>query len=111
MWQIEKGEAQSRATITAMKDGEDGLDWTFRLRPYHFDENGGPKQGETTTCTVEILTNPSLPKQGETDRNRKPLSPSPKMLLDVVKRAVEDSGELVKGHLNVPPTIRSVTRD
>jgi len=41
MWHVEKGEGQSRVTILAMKDGEDGLYWTFKLNPYYFDDQEG----------------------------------------------------------------------
>jgi hypothetical protein len=107
MWHVERGEAQSRVSIVAMKDGEDGLDWTFRLRPFYFDENDGAQHRATSTCTVEILANPAPAQK----RNRKPLPAGPKMLLEIVRAALSESGEIVKGFLNVPPNTAAVSRD
>jgi len=111
MWSIEKGEGQSRITLSAMKDGEDGVEWAFRLRPFYFEENRCPKQSETSTCTVEILTNPAPAKQSETGRNRKPLAPGPKMLLSIAKAAADEAGETVRGFPNLPPNVKAVTRE
>lgn len=38
MWSVEKGEGVSTVSIHAMKDGEEGISWQFRLAPYVFDE-------------------------------------------------------------------------
>ena len=57
MWHVEKGEAQSRVSITAMKDGEAGLEWTFRLKQHWLDCEAA-QQGAASTYTVEILSEP-----------------------------------------------------
>ena len=59
MWFVDKGEAESRVSITAMKDSESGLDWTFRLQTYWFDDDD---QSRNNTCTVEILSEPTAAK-------------------------------------------------
>jgi hypothetical protein len=114
MWHVEKGEGQSRASIVAMKDGEDGIEWSFRLRPYYFPEEGaqpGATFSALSTCTVEILADPAFAQPGATNRPRKPLPASPKMLLDITKAATLEAGEFVKGHINVPPDVRAITRE
>lgn len=110
MWLVEKGDAHNRVSITAMKDGEEGLDWTFRLPVYHFDEEGA-QQSAATTCTVEILTNPGPAQQGAAKRSRKLLPASPAMLLAIINTAITDAGEFVNGDINVPSTERSIARE
>jgi AAA domain len=110
MWHVEKGEGQSRVTILAMKDGEDGLDWTFKLNPYYFDKEGA-HQGPTSTCTVEVLTHPAPAQQSATTRKKRPLPEGPKKLLEIARAAVDEAGEQVRGLLNVPPNVRAISRD
>ena len=110
MWHVEKGEAQSRVSITAMKDGEAGLEWTFRLKQHWLDCEAA-QQGAASTCTVEILSEPGSTLQGAAGRSKKPPPPSQRMLLDVLKGAAGEAGEFVKGDVNVPSSVRAVTRE
>jgi hypothetical protein len=116
MWHVDKGEVASTVTVAAMKDGEDGASWTYRLQPYYFDEarEGGAtsaQQVSLSTCTVEILTNPSFAQQTATRRNKKALRGKAARLMDIICKAIGEAGESVKGNQNVPPDVRAISRD
>ena len=59
MWHVEKNEEGNRVSIHEMKDGEAGLEWTFRLKPHWLD------LADASTCTVEIMTTPRQPLQAD----------------------------------------------
>lgn len=113
MWHVEKKDGQNRATIVAMKDGEDGIDWTFRLQPFDFAEMGATRaqQAPQSTCTVEIATLPAPAQQAATKAGKRPLPANPKKLLSVVTHAIGQAGEHVKGDMNVPPDVKAVSRE
>jgi hypothetical protein len=93
-----------------MKDGEAGLELTFRLKQHWLDFEAA-QQGAASTCTVEILSEPGSTLQGAAGRSKKPPPPSQRMLLDVLKGAAGEAGEFVKGDVNVPSSVRTVTRE
>lgn len=104
MWFVEKGEAANQATIVAMKDGEDGLSWRFKLVPYE-----GAQQSAASTCLVEILDEPQHAQQPAAKRSKK-LSDGQALLLKILKEASSEIGDLVKGDLSVPHNVRAVYR-
>lgn len=94
-WQVEKFEAHSRVRVDEMKDGPDGASWTFRLIPVEISATSAtPIEGsETTTCCVELLDEPAQMQQSATKRIREPTGVDGD-LLKVVRRAIQESGEL-----------------
>lgn len=112
MWLVEKGEAVNTVTVAAMKDGEDGLNWRFRLAPYVFGENGAGEEAQpcaASTCTVEFLSEPEQAEHCAAKRSPK-LPDGPKMLLGIVRGAIAEAGNFVKGEANVPPGAKAVSR-
>ena len=60
---IEKNGAR-QVTTNKMKDGEDGLGWTFKLNQVEVGSN--PKTGKVkTSCTVELLSDPARVERKE----------------------------------------------
>jgi AAA domain len=110
MWSVEKGEVASTAAIHHMKDGEEGLSWQFRLAPYTLVEATETK-GATTTCVVEIVQEPQQPQRAQQGRNKRPLADQPKLLLGIIRDALSEAGEFVKGDMNVPHDVKAMARD
>lgn len=96
MWYVEKGEVSNQATIVSMKDGEDGIYWRFKLVPFE-----GAQQSAANSCVVEILDEPEQAQQSAAKRSKK-LKDSQSLLLDILRSAVPEAGELIKGDLSVP---------
>jgi hypothetical protein len=109
MWSVEKGEGASTAAIHHMKDGEEGLEWQFRLAPYVLAE-ATEFRGNTSTCVVEIIANPDQAKQAKHERNKK-LGKSQTMLLGIIKEAMSEAGGSIKGYTTVPPHARAMSRE
>lgn len=114
MWAVEKGEGESTVSIVAMKDGEDGLTWQFRLQQYEFDEGaeeGGRNNGATTSCTVEILSRPGDAQPAQQSRSKRPLPDAPRLLLEIARDAIGEAGEHVSGRSTVPHDCKAITRE
>ncbi|MGU3536795.1 AAA family ATPase [Methylobacterium sp. A54F] len=110
MWSVEKGEAGSIATIHHMKDAEAGATWQFRLLPMVLRE-GGAEHQEVAAAVVEITELPGGAQRCAERRNTKPLPDRPKLLLDILRHAVEEMGETVLGNPNIPLDVRALRRE
>jgi hypothetical protein len=113
MWSVEKGAAASTATIHHMKDGEDGTTWQFRLAPFILEE-GTATRGALSTCVVEIITPPDEAReaqQAQQMRNKQRIGDRPALLLRAIDRALSDAGERLKGNVNVPHDVSSISRE
>jgi hypothetical protein len=110
MWSVEKGEAGSTATIHHMKDAEDGASWQFRLAQMVLRE-GGAEHQEVTAAVVEITAPPGGSQASAEKRRAKPLPDRPKLLFDILKYAIEEMGQSVRGDPNVPHDVRAIRRE
>jgi hypothetical protein len=111
-WEVEKLEGYSRVKIEEMKDGPEGATWTFRLLPVEISEasatfNDG---AETVTCVVEIMSEPALAQQSATKPKRTPRGVTGD-LLKVIKRALDESGQINAAGASVPSNVRAITID
>jgi len=109
---VEKAAAFSRVRIDEMKDGPEGQEWSFRLVPYVLDESLGDiteTGSETSTCVVEILSEPGQVKPS-TPKAKKPPIGVAGDLLKIVRRAIEESGETNVDSLAVPNNARAISR-
>jgi hypothetical protein len=104
MWYVERGEASNQATIVAMKDGEDGISWRFRLLPFE-----GAQQSAANSCVVEILTEPEPAQQPAAKRSKK-LNDGQRMLLDILRSEITEAGTQVKGDFSVPHNVSAILR-
>jgi len=109
MWLVEKGDACSTATVVHQKDGEAGATWQFRLIPKVLREASAAVQS-AAAAVVEIIANPGDVQQPAAVRS-KPLPDRPRHLLEILKHALNEMGEFLKGDPNVPHDTRSISRD
>jgi hypothetical protein len=109
---VEKTEAYSKVRIDEMKDGREGQEWRFKLVPYVLTETSEtPTEtcSETSTCVVELLSEPSQAKPAST-KAKKPPTGVVGDLLKVIRRSIEESGETNVDSLAVPNNVRAVSR-
>jgi hypothetical protein len=107
---IEKSDAFSTVRIEEMKDGPEGQEWRFRLEPFDLSETFDPPSEtstETTTCVVELLSEPSTPQQFSKHPPKAPKGVNGD-LLKVIRRAVDEAGEAAA---SAPPDTRAVKRE
>ncbi|WP_419830614.1 AAA family ATPase [Methylobacterium sp.] len=110
MWSVEKGEVSSTASIHHMKDGEAGASWQFRLLPVVVREGGAEVQ-EVRSAVAEIITLPGKSDPAAEQRRGKPLPDRPRLLLQVLRYAIDEMGETVRGDPNVPIEARALRRE
>ena len=116
-WEVKKLASHSRVRIEEMKDGAEGVTWTFRLVPFVVD---GPQSAtfsevagasENTTCVVEIVNQPTQAQLSATsDRKRTPSGVAGD-LLKVIRRAIDETGETTLAGQLAPAGTRAVDRD
>jgi hypothetical protein len=110
---IDKAETYSTARVDEMKDGSEGQEWRFRLVPYEISETSetpAETSNETTTCVVELISNPSDPKP-KTKPSARPVKGVAGDLLKVIRRAIDEAGSTNVESSAVPPATRAVSRD
>lgn len=110
---MEKGSAASTAEIYHMKDGEDGISWQFRLAPFILEEATDTRSA-LSTCVVEITTPPDEAKeaqQAQQLRNKQRIGDRPALLLRAIDRALSEAGTRLKGNMNVPHDVSSISRE
>jgi len=105
-WQVTDANGIRSATLVKMKDGEDGLSWTFSLgvKEVSVDEDGEP----VTSCFVVPETSPRHVKK--VSERRKPIGQK-KLLLDAVRRATEDLPKSPPASNHIPPSVPVTDRD
>ena len=92
---IEKHDGHSTARVEQMKDGPEGVEWTFRLVPFDLAEtlDSSTKTDENVSaCVVELLSEPAPAKQSETKTKRPPRGVAGD-LFKVIRRAIEECGQ------------------
>ena len=105
---VEKAENYSRVRIAEMKDGPANQEWRFRLVPYELAETlDTPAEtcSETSTCVVEILSEPGQPKPS-TSKPKRPPAGVAGDLLKVIRRSIEECGESNVGCLAASTPVR-----
>jgi hypothetical protein len=108
---VEKSESYSTVRVDEMKDGPEGQEWRFRLAPYQLDETASEATAEPSTCVVELLSQPGAPQRADSKKDRAPPSGLAGDLLLVIRRAVDELGEINGGGAVVPKGVRAVSRD
>lgn len=89
--EVERADARRSATITKMKDGEDGMTFGFELKTVVLGED---EEGEAiTSCVIE----PTDQQRVEKKRRERPLGPTQEAVLNLVKEGID----LVDGGVNV----------
>jgi hypothetical protein len=109
---VEKCDSFSTARIHEMKDGIEGQEWRFRLLPYDVgarSEEGGATSSATSTCVVEIVSEPAVAQPSATKLKKQPSGVAGD-LLKVIRRAVYELGEMNVGSVAVPDNVRAVSR-
>lgn len=111
-WEVEKLEGYSRVKIEEMKDGPEGATWTFRLLPVEIAETSATFDdgAETTTCVVEIVSEPALAQPSATKSKRPPTGVAGD-LLKIIKRAIEEAGQTNIDSVAAPRGARAVNHD
>jgi hypothetical protein len=109
---VEKLATFSRVRIEEMKDGAEGQEWRFRLVPYQLNETSETSieaAAETSTCVVELLSEPGQAKPPASKAGKTPTGVVGD-LLKVIRRAIEESGEANIGGLAVSKNTRAISR-
>jgi hypothetical protein len=109
---VEKNEGYSTVRIDEMKDGPEGQEWRFRLIPFDLSETSDTPtetMAETTTCIVELLSEPTQAKQAET-KSRKLVRGVNGDLLKVIRRAIDETGQRNVASDLVPPQVAATAR-
>lgn len=109
---IEKHDGHSSARVEQMKDGPEGIEWTFRLLPFDLGETLDPPtetSENVSACVVELLSDPTQAKQRETKMRRTPRG-VPGDLLKVIRRGIEESGQRDAPSDLVPRNVRAIDR-
>lgn len=109
---VTKGDDSSSVRVDEMKDGPEGDEWKFRLVPFPLKaQQNEPRatSDATTTCIVELLSQPAASQQRATTAE-KPIRGVNGDLLKVIRRAVQEVGELNVGSVQVPNNVRAVSR-
>ena len=115
---VEKGDTSSTVRVEEMKDGPEGQEWRFRLVPYQADRDDEQRSisdtpeasTEASTCVVELLSEPTLAKHGETKKSKPPRGVAGD-LLKIIRRAVHEAGEVNVGAGTVPDNVRAASRN
>ena len=99
-WEVEKFDAYSRVTVTESKDAASGASWTFRLQPVQIEgetsRNPSESPFESTTCVVNVLTDPGQAKPPGAKTTKPPTGVAGD-LFKVIRRAVEEAGSIAFG--------------
>lgn len=88
------------ASLTKMRDGEDGLEFTFRLDQYDL--------GPCTTCIVQPLTEPGA--RQDRPKPKKAPTGQAKIALDALHEAIREMGTVPPGNNHIPGNTRTVTK-
>lgn len=99
----------STATIEALKDGEQGTAWRFRLVQIGIEVGDERNKKSMFRPTTETIGTPTLKGSGETKRNKK-LPPSQQRFIEILAEAVINHGAAVANSEFVPAGIKAVTR-
>lgn len=110
MWSVEKSEACSTATIHHMKDSEAGASWQFRLIPMVLREASATSQ-LVAAAVVEMVALPGEAQQRATNLDRIQLGDRPKLLLKILREAIQEMGTSVRGDPNIPHDARAISRE
>jgi hypothetical protein len=112
---VEKVENYTKVRIDEMKDGPEGQEWRFRLIPFEINDlesatcATSESHSETSSCVVEILSEPAYAQPSATKVRRPPAGVEGD-LLRVIKRAIDESGEIGIAGRTVPNNARAVER-
>jgi hypothetical protein len=110
-WEVEKLNGYSRVKIEEMKDGPEGATWTFRLLPVEIGNPSATFEGsETMTCVVEIMSEPALAQQSATKPKHPPRGVNGD-LLKVIRRALDEAGQINAAGGSTPNNVRAVSID
>ncbi|MDN3279097.1 AAA family ATPase [Frankia sp. RB7] len=102
--------AISTATVEALKDGEPGLTWHFRVALVEIEQakTETKKGGFGPLC--ETIGTPARKDDSET-RAKPNLAPAHRRFIDILAEALLDVGETVPASNMIPFGIRAVTRE
>jgi hypothetical protein len=100
----------STATVEAIKDGEQGAAWRFKLVEIGIEVGEKRNKKGCFAPTPETIGTMTRKGDSETKRNKK-LSPSQRRFLDILAEAILDHGAPVSGSTIVPHEIKAVARD
>lgn len=109
---VEKTDAYSKVRIDEMKDGPEKQEWRFRLVSVELTETSDTPtetMTETSTCVVELLSEPTFAKPAETRAAKPPRGVAGDLLL-VVRRAIDEMGQTNVDSVQVPNNVRAVSR-
>jgi hypothetical protein len=109
---VEKGDAYSTVCIDEMKDGPEGQQWRFRLASVDLGKTSDTPtetMSETSTCIVELLSEPTHAKPAETKKARPPRGVTGD-LLKVIRRAIDETGQRNIGSDLVPAHVAAIDR-
>ena len=104
----------STATVEALKDGEPGLTWDFKLAQVEIGGGNGipndrnQKHGFAPLC--ETLGTPTRKGEGET-KAKPNLPPAQRRFIEVLSETLIDVGETVPTSDVIPAGIKAVTRE
>jgi len=93
--QVDKLSAHSRVRIIEMKDGPEGLEWTFRLVPRvpaDVANTFAETCADASTCVVQILSEPGQPKPSVRKAEKLPTGVADD-LLKIILHAIAEAGE------------------
>jgi hypothetical protein len=113
---VEKFETYSKVRIEEFKDGREGQEWTFRLLSYDlsatFDDGcaGLPQPVESSTCIVEILSEPGKAQPRATNKAKAPSGVAGD-LLKIIRIAVDEAGTTSPDSPAVPLNVRAASKD
>ena len=119
---VQKLADRNTARVEEMKDGREGLEWSFRLIPYELESDvfqgfepevsgEGRNLAQPSTCVLELLSEPALRNLGATKGPAKPPRGVVGDLLKVIRRAIEDMGERNVDSVAVPNNTFAVSRE
>ena len=92
----------STAKIEAIKDGEEGLAWLFRVT-----EKRNQKDGFAPLC--ETISNPERENDSETKAKPK-LIGEQRRFFDILREAIHEAGEYVPASKTIPANVKALTR-
>jgi hypothetical protein len=100
----------STVKIEALKDGEEGLSWQFRLTQIGIEVGQNRNKKSCFAPLCETISKPARNGATETKRN-KTLSPSQRRFVDLLSEAIIDHGQPVTDSAIVPIGIKAVDRE
>jgi hypothetical protein len=109
---VEKIDGCSKVRVVESKDGPEGIEWRFHLKPYDLSatlEHGGATGGATSTCVVELLSEPTSAQPRATSAKKTPSGVAGD-LLKVIRRAINEAGKINVESAQVPNNVRAVSR-